>query len=239
MKLTKKQLKEMIREEISKLNQPKMSMRLKELISNGWVLSEDESGDKTVKNPITGREIKVKTALSYPHDHPAHKAAKSTDSIKGDNDKSKYNDNSYWEDDNEYGPGREYDEDDNDSWTAGPSMTSDRLSKIETALEDDLQLNSNGFETSRESGGGEGGWEGPMTIYDKNAFGSDDYVSLSVGSSNNDGKFSIVFVNADSEPMFEPDWDALTGDSAISPQQAYKITKALMKMPEVKKLLKG
>jgi hypothetical protein len=71
MKLTKSQLKAIIREEIQKLKQPKMSTRLKELIESGWVLSEDE---ETVKNPVTGRTIKVKTALSYPTRHPAYKA---------------------------------------------------------------------------------------------------------------------------------------------------------------------
>lgn len=49
-----------------------MSTRLKELINKGWVLSED---NETVVNPKTGRKIKVKTALSYPQDHPAYKAA--------------------------------------------------------------------------------------------------------------------------------------------------------------------
>jgi hypothetical protein len=72
MKLTKSQLREMIREEISKFNKPKMSTRLKELINKGWVLSEEEG---TVKNPLTGRTIKIKTALSYKKDHPAYKAA--------------------------------------------------------------------------------------------------------------------------------------------------------------------
>ena len=74
MKLTKIQLREIIREEISKLNkQPKMSTRLRELINKGWVLSEE---DETIVNPETGRTIKVKTALSYPWHHPAFKAAK-------------------------------------------------------------------------------------------------------------------------------------------------------------------
>jgi len=31
----------------------------------------------------------------------------------------------------------------------------------------------------------------------------------------------------------------LTGDNDLEPQQAYKVTKALMKMPEVQKVLKG
>lgn len=73
MKITKSQLREIIREEISKLNkQPKMSTRLRELINKGWVLNEE--GD-TVLNPKTGRKIKVSSALSYEKDHPAYKAA--------------------------------------------------------------------------------------------------------------------------------------------------------------------
>ena len=125
--------------------------------------------------------------------------------------------------------------DDDDSWGEGPQLTSDRLNKIETALEDELDLRGNGFETTRESGGGMGGWEGPMQIMDKNADfdDEDNYITLSVGSSNNDGKMSIVFANYNGEPYFEPDYDALTGDNDLEPQQAYKVTKALMKMPEV------
>jgi hypothetical protein len=150
---------------------------------------------------------------------------------------NKADDPSYWKDDETdyYG----YDDED-DSWGEGPQLTSDRLSKIETALEDELKLNANGFSTSRESGGGGGGWEGPMTIYNKNAeYDEDTYISLSVGSPNNDGKFSIVFANAAGMPYFEPGYDALTGDNDLEPQQAYKLTKALMKMPEVQKVLKG
>jgi hypothetical protein len=155
--------------------------------------------------------------------------------------KSKYDDKSYWKD-AEYGQGSQSADDDydDDSWGEGPQLTSDRLSKIEDALKDELNLKGNGFETTRESSGGMGGWEGPMTIVSKDADdASDDYISLSVGSSNNDGKMSIVFANQNGEPYFEPDYDALTGDNDLEPQQAYKVTKALMKMPEVQKLLKG
>ena len=75
MKITKSELREIIKEEISKLNkQPKMSTRLRELINKGWVLSEE---DGTIVNPETGRKIKVSSALSYPKDHPAYKAAAS------------------------------------------------------------------------------------------------------------------------------------------------------------------
>lgn len=76
MKLTKTQLKEIIREEIQKLSSNK-SLRLKSINEN-WILSED---GETVVNPGTGRKIKVSSALSYAKDHPAYKlAAKS----KGD-----------------------------------------------------------------------------------------------------------------------------------------------------------
>ena len=156
--------------------------------------------------------------------------------------KSKYDDKSYWKDveREKQGQGANDDWDDDDSWGEGPQLTSDRLNKIETALEDELDLRGNGFETTRESSGGMGGWEGPMTIVSKDAdYDDDNYISLSVGSSNNDGKMSIVFANQNGEPYFEPDYDALTGDNDLEPQQAYKVTNALMKMPEVQKLLKG
>ena len=157
--------------------------------------------------------------------------------------KTNYDDKSYWND-KEYGQGSqsaEDDYDDDDSWGEGPQLTSDRLSKVETALEDELNLRGNGFETTRESGGGMGGFEGPMTIISKDADYNDDdnFISLSVGSPGNDGKFSIVFANANGEPHFEPNYDALTGDNDLEPQQAYKLTKTLMKMPEVQKVLKG
>jgi hypothetical protein len=148
---------------------------------------------------------------------------------------NKSDDPSYWKDDETdyYG----YDDED-DSWGEGPQLTSDRLSKVETALEDELKLNANGFETTRESGGGMGGWEGPMTIVSTDV-DEDNYISLSVGSPDNDGKFSIVFANENGEPYFEAGYDALTGNTTLEPQQAFKVTKALMKMPEVQKLLKG
>ena len=161
---------------------------------------------------------------------------------------SKYDDTEYWKDD-EYSDTQGYidyddedseEDDDYDEQGSDVRLTSDRLSRVETALEDDLDLRGNGFETTRESSGGGGGWEGPMTIASKDAdYNSDDYISLSVGSPNNDGKFSIVFANANGEPHFEPNYDALTGDIDLEPQQAYKVTKALMKMPEVQKVLKG
>jgi hypothetical protein len=162
--------------------------------------------------------------------------------------KTNYDDKSYWKDDersNTQGyTGDDDDSEEDDDYDEEGSdvrITSDRLSKVETALEDDLKLNANGFETTRESSGGMGGFEGPMTIVSKDADYNDEnnYISLSVGSPNNDGKFSIVFANANGEPHFEPNYDALTGDNDLEPQQAYKVTKALMKMPEVQKVLKG
>jgi len=155
---------------------------------------------------------------------------------------SKYDDKSYWKDD-EYSDTQGYDDsddedDDYDEEGSDVRLTSDRLSKVETALEGDLDLRGNGFETTRESSGGGGGWEGPMTIVSKDV-DEDNYISLSVGSPENDGKFSIVFANENGEPYFEPDYDALTGNTTLEPQQAYKLTKVLMKMPEVQKVLKG
>ena len=154
--------------------------------------------------------------------------------------KTNYDDKSYWKD-KEYGQGSQSAEDDyDDDWGEGPQLTAERLSKVEDALEDELNLRGNGFETTRESSGGMGGWEGPMTIVSKDAdYDDDNYISLSVGSPNNDGKMSIVFANQNGEPYFEPDYDALTGDKDLTPQQAFKVTKALMQMPEVQKLLKG
>ena len=156
---------------------------------------------------------------------------------------TKSDDPSYWKDDKKsdsrgYSPYRDDDED--DSWGEGPQLTSDRLGKVESALETDLKLDANGFETTRESGGGMGGWEGPMTIVSNDADqDSDDYISLSVGSPENDGTFSIAFANANGEPYFEPDYDALSGDKTLTAQQAFKVTKVLMQMPEVQKVLKG
>ena len=152
--------------------------------------------------------------------------------------KSKYDDKSYWKD-AEYGQGSQSADDDydDDSWGEGPELTSDRLDKIEKALKDELNLRGNGFETTRESSGGMGGWEGPMQIV---ANTDEEGYSLSIGSSNNDGTFSIIFLEpGGEEALFEPNWDALTGDNDLEPQQAYKVAKTLMQMPEVQKLLKG
>ena len=184
-------------------------------------------------------------SLGYRYDDK-NKVWNHRDEMDGDSSStpatSKYDDNEYWKD-KEYGQGSQSaddDYDDDDSWGEGPQFTSDRLSKIEDALEDELNLRGNGFETTRESSGGMGGWEGPMTIVSKDADDDDDnYISLSVGSPNNDGKMSIVFANQNGEPYFEPNYDSLTGDTDLEPQQAYKVTKALMKMPEVQKVLKG
>ena len=158
---------------------------------------------------------------------------------------TKYDDPSYWKDDersDSSGYSGNDDGESDDSWSDDAQLTADRLDKIETAIVDDLKLEDNGFTTSRESGGGAGGWEGPMQIYDKssdNEDGDPPVISLSVGSPNNDGKFSIVFANVDGEAYFEPDYDALTGDRTLTAKQAYKITKSLMQMPDVQKLLKG
>ena len=132
------------------------------------------------------------------------------------------------------------DYDDDNSWGEGPQLTSDRLSKIETAIDSEFGKE---FSFSRESGGGMGGWEGPMTISNKNidwdTIDYEDVTTVSVGSPDNDGKFTIGIVDGTGQPIFEKESDSIIGDIALNPQQAYKVTKALMKMPEVQKLLKG
>ena len=78
-----------------------------------------------------------------------------------------------------------------------------------------------------------------MQVFAKGA-DADNAISLSVGSNDQNGKFSIVFLEpGGEEALFEPNWDAMTGDESLTPQQTYKVTKALLKMPEVQKLLKG
>jgi hypothetical protein len=165
-------------------------------------------------------------------------------------EKSKYDDAEYWKDDEKSDSlGGYYDSDDEDDDDYGyddeeagdgVALTSNRLDKVESALEDELKLSANGFETTRESSGGSGGWEGPMTIVSDDADqDSGNYISLSVGSPENDGKFSITFANDEGKPYFESGYDALTGNDTLDSQQAFKITKTLMKMPEVQKLLKG
>jgi hypothetical protein len=186
------------------------------------LLSNIKSGvAKNYTKKIAAAEKKKASAVKYP---------------------TKSDDPSYWKDDKKsdargYSP---YRDNNDDSWGKGPQLTSDRLGKVESALETDLKLSANGFETTRESGGGDGGFEGPMTIVSKDADQqSGNYISLSVGSPNNDGKFSIVFANDEGMPYFESDYGALTGDNTLEPQQAYKVTKDLMQMPEVQKVLKG
>jgi hypothetical protein len=222
----------------------------------GWA---DENGVNlsNVSADIDSKKLKPMDLMTAISGNPGNKYAKdiiSKYSQSGTSDapkaeKSKYDDNEYWKDD-EYSNTQGYidsddedseEDDDYDEEGSDVRLTSDRLSKVETALEDDLNLRGNGFETTRESSGGGGGWEGPMTIVSKDADYNDEdnFISLSVGSPNNDGKFSIVFANSNGEPYFEPNYDALTGDIDLEPQQAYKVTKALMKMPEIQKLLKG
>jgi predicted DNA binding CopG/RHH family protein len=68
-----------LKEEITKQSRLPKGMKreniikLKELINRGWEINEEEG---TIKNPETGRTIKIKTALSYDPSHPAYKLAK-------------------------------------------------------------------------------------------------------------------------------------------------------------------
>ncbi len=163
-------------------------------------------------------------------------------------EKSKYDDKSYWKDDdntsdpadisNPYDDDYNYDEDGSDV-----RLTTQRLNKVDHAISDILK--GSGFSTSRSSGGGGGGWEGPMTIAHDSADWDGDYAditTLSVGSPQNDGRFVVGLVDGNGEPIFEKETDSIIGQDGsqtVDAQQAYKITKTLFQMPEVQKLLKG
>ena len=215
--------------------------------SVGIVRMADERGEtKTdADGNVNTSELEPYNPTKYPHQKDAKVApstskeietrslwkpfSQSTNNSTTSKEKSQYDDPTYWKDEKKY-----YDEEDD------VAKTSDRLDKIEKALEADLDLRGNGFETTRESGGGQGGWEGPMTIIDKDADYDNGYNCLSVGSGENDGKFSIGFYNQDGEPVYDDeDYGSLTGDKVLSAKQAYKIAKVLMGMSEVQKFIKG
>jgi len=143
---------------------------------------------------------------------------------------SKYDNKSYWKinkDDYETGA---------PSWSeSNPEFTAASLDLVNTAINDEFGKD---FEITRQYGGGEGGYEGPMQIFGKGK-GEDGY-SISIGSSGQDGKFGIVFLEpGGEEALFEPNWEPITGEENLTAQQAYKVSKTLLKMPEVQKLLKG
>ena len=52
--------------------------QLKELVKQAIV---EDIMDKEIKNPKTGNKIKVRTALQLPGEHPANKMAKKLDSL--------------------------------------------------------------------------------------------------------------------------------------------------------------
>ena len=60
--------------------------QLKELIRNAIV---EDIMDKEIKNPKTGNMVKVRTALQLPDEHPANKKAKDMVSKSPIGDKSK------------------------------------------------------------------------------------------------------------------------------------------------------
>jgi hypothetical protein len=205
----------------------------------------DERGEtKTdADGNVNTDELEPYNPMKYPHQKDAQVAPSTTKEIDSrglwkpfsqsnsttSKEKSQYDEPTYWKDEKKY-----YDGEDD------VEKTSDRLDKVEKALETDLDLRGNGFEITRESGGGQGGWEGPMTIIDKNSDYDNGYNCLSIGSGENDGKFSIGFYNQDGEPVFDDeDYGSLTGDKVLSAKQTYKIGKALMAMPEVQKFIKG
>ena len=94
---------------------------------------------------------------------------------------------------------------------------------------------------ARSFSGGGGSFEGPLEIsYAKLVNSSDNpekVPQLSIGSGEQNGKFTIGFNNLDGEPLFDDEY-SLTDDD-FEPQVAHKMAKEMMKMPEVEKLLKG
>ena len=224
----------------------------------GIVRMADERGEtKTdADGNVNTDELEPYNPMKYPHQKDAQVAPSTTKEIDSrglwkpfsqsnsttSKEKSQYDDPTYWKDDKRSDTSGYYDDDDDEEGgvDAMVQLTSDRLNKVEKALNDELKLEDNGFETTRESGGGGGGWEGPMTIISKDIDYDNGYNCLSIGSGENDGKFSIGFYNQDGEPVFDDeDYGSLTGDKVLSAKQTYKIGKALMAMPEVQKFIKG
>jgi len=56
-------------------NKPELEAFKKDLVSKGFVSESVNEAGGTVKNPKTGKDIKISTALSYGKSHPAYKAA--------------------------------------------------------------------------------------------------------------------------------------------------------------------
>jgi hypothetical protein len=163
---------------------------------------------------------------------------------------SKYDDTSFWKDDEkddstgidhyDGDTGDFYDDDDDIGGRSDATkQTTERLDKIDKALDDELNLSKRGFSMNRSSSGGGGGFEGPLEIsHDDADYDNPEKVAqLSVGSGEQNGKFTIGFTNIDGEALFNDEY-SLTDDD-FEPQVAYKMAKAIMKMPEVEKLLKG
>ena len=110
------------------------------------------------------------------------------------------------------------------------------MDKIEKALNDTLKLDDNGFSISRSSGGGQGEYEGPIEIYDKNAIG-DDGPTLSIGSGEQNGNMSIALVDFDGNEIFKGSDYAITGDRELL-KESFKLGKFLMKIPSMQRFLK-
>ena len=208
-------------------------IKLKDLLNEappGMTAINVKTGRRTPFGSTASYAAAIKAGTHKPLQAPASQniqggAAKATP--------SNHNDSSYWKD--KKGNGKDSDWGDSEY---GPQLTSDSLDKIQTALENELKLKDNGFTIARVCGGGAGDIEGPMTIIPKDA--EDEYTALSIGSGENDGKFSISFTNQDGEPLYnDKDYGSLTGKTTLTPKQSYDMAKVLMAMPEVQKFIKG
>ena len=234
-------------------------IKLRDLLNEEFTAINNKSGKTVVFKNKDSRDAAVKAGT---HEVPEDEKG-GNDEPKGEkpnmfskdsgydapdakSEPSKYDDSSFWKDDEksdstgiDHYDGDTGDFYDDDDYSEGPRLTSARLDKIETALDDELKLSKRGFSMNRSSGGGGGGFEGPLEItHDDADFDNPEKVAqLSVGSGENNGKFTIGFTNLDGEPLFNDEY-SLTDDD-FEPQEAHKMAKAIMKMPEVEKLLKG
>ena len=239
-------------------------IKLTDLLNEEFTAVSKKSGKTVVFKDKNARDAAVKSG-THDDEKEAEKGGDSAgekekpnmfskdtgyDAPDAKSEPSKYDDASFWKDDEKddstgidhYDSDEDdwYDDDeDDDDYGEGPRLTSARLDKIDKALDDELKLSKRGFSMNRSSGGGGGGFEGPLEItHDDADFDNPENVAqLSVGSGENNGKFTIGFTNLDGEPLFNDEY-SLTDDD-FEPQEAHKMAKAIMKMPEVEKLLKG
>ena len=200
---------------------------------------EDTYNEKIeIDSAVEDLQGRIKQALSKGKEEPKSDTPKAGTSnydseYFADDEKS---DSSAYDDDDDY--------DDDEEDIEGVRKTGERLDKVEKALNDTLKLDDKGFTTARSSGGGQGEYEGPIEIYDKNAIGDDGEpkegaATLSIGSGEQNGNMSIALVDFDGNEIFKGSDYAITGDRELSAEESFKLGKFLMKLPSMQRFLKG